>query len=74
MTLTILSRICEPIFNHPILKHVLYPDDIINGVVYACSVEDAKKVIPEIPADIQVDGVLGVKKSIGNLENTLRIT
>ncbi len=52
-------RICDPIPNHPLLDKVNNINDIKEGVVYACSVEDAQNVIPEIPKDILVDGILG---------------
>ena len=51
-------RLCPQIPNHPLLDNVSHPDDLRNGVVYACSVPDAQKVIPEIPTDINISGVL----------------
>merc|ERR1711936_1183656 len=45
-------RICQAIDNHPLLANVYYPDDIRRGIMFACSVEDARAVIPEIPTDV----------------------
>jgi hypothetical protein len=51
-------RVCESIPGHPLLNDVKDPDDIPRGIAYACSVSDAQKVIPEIPTDIPISGVL----------------
>ena len=51
-------RLCPQITDHPLLNNVYHPDNIQQGVVYACSVADAQKVIPEIPRDVTVNGVL----------------
>ena len=42
-------RICNPLKDHPIMKGISQPDNITKGVVYACNVSDALKVIDEIP-------------------------
>jgi len=51
-------RLCPKINDHPLLDNVYHPDDIVKGIIYACSVADAQKVIPEIPSDIVVNGIL----------------
>ena len=51
-------RICQAIDNHPLLDNVYHPDDIRRGIMYACSVEDARAAIPEIPTDVVINGIL----------------
>ena len=51
-------RICQALDHHPLLDNVYHPQDIRRGVVYACSVPDARKVISEIPTDVVINGVL----------------
>ena len=51
-------RLCPEIKDHPLLENIYHPDNIIKGIMYACSVDDAQKVIPEIPTDVIVNGIL----------------
>jgi len=51
-------RICQALDHHPLLDNVYHPQDIRRGVVYACSVPDARNVISEIPTDVVINGVL----------------
>lgn len=51
-------RLCPPIKDHPLLASVYHPEDVKKGIMYACSVADAQKVIPEIPTDVTVNGIL----------------
>jgi len=51
-------RICQAIDNHPLLDNVYHPDDIRRGIMYACSVEDARAVIQEIPTNVVINGIL----------------
>ncbi len=52
-------RICqEEIVDHPLLANVYDPDDIRKGIMVACSVAHAQKVIPEIPTDLTINGIL----------------
>ena len=43
---------------HPLLANVYHPDDVEKGIIYACSVADAQKAIPEIPTDVTINGIL----------------
>jgi hypothetical protein len=49
-------KICDPI-DHSFVQGLSQPDDIYKGVIFACTVEDAKKTITEIP-DLEIVGVL----------------
>ena len=40
------------------LDNVYHPDNIQRGVMYACTVPDARKIIPEIPTDVVINGTL----------------
>jgi hypothetical protein len=43
-------KICsDPIDNHPLMENVYYPDNIENGIMFACEISDAAKEIKEIP-------------------------
>ena len=42
-------KICPTIDNHLAMAVINDPDDVIAGVTYACTVEDAATMIPEIP-------------------------
>ena len=50
-------KICNPIKDHFLIEGLSKPDDIVKGVTFVCSVEDAKKVITEIP-DLDITGLL----------------
>lgn len=52
-------RLCsEEIDDHPLLANVYHPNDIRKGIIYACEVAQAQKVIQEIPTDLTINGVL----------------
>ena len=50
-------KICPEILNYPLISELTAPEDVYKGVSFACSVDDAKKVIADIP-DLTVSGVL----------------
>ena len=50
-------KICNPIKDHFLIQDLSKPDDIVKGVTFACSVEDAKKIITEIP-DLDITGLI----------------
>ena len=53
-------KICtNPIYNHPIMEGIPSPDNIESGVIYACEVGDAARVIPEIPDELADLKLLG---------------
>jgi hypothetical protein len=50
-------KICDEIPDHPLILGLANPDDIYKGITYACTIEDAKRTIFEIP-DFEVLNLL----------------
>ena len=50
-------KICDEIPDHPLIIGLESPDDTYKGITYACTIEDAKKTIDEIP-ELDVVGLL----------------
>ena len=52
-------KLCQsPLVHHPLLAGIHHPNDILKGIMYACTVDEARKFIPEIPSDVTITGVL----------------
>lgn len=50
-------KICTPLPSHPIMDSISKPNDIKNGVTFACTVDDLRAQFEEVP-DFEVVGLL----------------